>query len=605
MNNVKSKDTQMNVLSVVTKTLAATFHRMWFVFLLLFIGAIAVALLELVPPLLLKRIIDSYLNVGLLDGLWLMATLYVLASVGSSIVGFGLVFVSSYIGQNLILELRFAMADHLRKLPMSYYNRTPLGDTMSRLTSDAETVNSIFSQGGGGGGGGGLSNLPVDLVKSIAILIAMFTLSPGLTLIVLAVVPIVYLVSSYFRRNTYRLQLQIRKTVGAINAFLQETFSGIRIVKAYGKEDQYDGYFQKPLGNNLNAANSAAVYDAYFPVVMQIIRVIVIAAVVWFGAKTGVDARLAITIGGLAAMADLVGRLFTPIEALAQDFQTLQQALAGLKRISELLVEKPEEKGATQHIASVSAAGRNQNAAEIRDISFSYQPGKPVLKNVSLAVPQGRKIAIVGRTGSGKTTLMNLIAGLYTSDTGTISVLGYNPYQVDPHDRRKLLGVVPQNVHIFEGTIKENITLRDGQIPLEAIEKAAQIVGLHDYITGLEKGYDTLLGVGGIKLSFGQGQLLSMARAIISDPALLLLDEPTSGMDAITEAAIFSAFRNISKDRSLITISHRLSGIVDADEVHIMASGRIVQSGTPEKLAGESGWYSVFRQLEDLGWKMD
>ncbi len=250
-------------------------------------------------------------------------------------------------------------------------------------------------------------------------------------------------------------------------------------------------------------------------------------------------------------------------------------------------------------------SNHNINAAEIKEISFSYLPGKPVLKNVSLSVPRGRKIAIVGRTGSGKTTLMNLIAGLYTSGSGSISVLGYNPYQVDPQDRRKLLGVVPQNVHIFEGTIRENITLRDSTIPLEAVEKAARMVGLHDYISKLEKGYDTVLGVGGIRLSFGQGQLLSMARATVSDPTLLLLDEPTSGMDAVTEAAIFNAFRNISKDRSLITISHRLSGIVDADEVHIMASGRIVQSGTPEKLAGESGWYSVFRQLEDLGWRVD
>lgn len=600
------KDSNITILSVVTKALAATFRRLWFVFLLLFISAIAVALLELVPALLLRRIIDSYLKVGRLDGIWLMAAYYVLASVGSSVIGFGQVFINSYLGQNLVLELRFTMADHLTKLPMSYYNRTPVGDTMSRLTSDADTVNAIFSQSGGGGmGGGGLSNLPVDVIKIIVILIAMFVLSPGLTLIVLTAVPVVYLVSSYFRRNTFRLQLQVRRTVGAINAFLQETFSGMRIVKAYGKESQYDGYFQRPLGENLKASNSTAVYDAYFPVVMQIIRVVAIAAVVWFGAKTGIDERLAISLGGLAAMADLIGRLFTPIEALAMEFQTLQRALAGLKRISELLVEKPEEKDTAERITSVSLARRDSKAAEITNLSFSYQPGKPVLKNVSLSVPQGRKIAIVGRTGSGKTTLMNLIAGLYPSDAGTISVLGYNPYQVDPLDRRKLLGVVPQNVHIFEGTIRENITLRDGQIPLEAIEKATQMVGLHDYIVGLEKGYDTFLGVGGTRLSFGQSQLLSMARAVVSDPALLLLDEPTSGMDAVTEAAIFRAFRTISRDRALITISHRLSGIVDADEVHIMASGTIVQSGTPEKLAGESGWYSVFRQLEDLGWKMD
>ena len=587
------------------KALAATFRRLWFVFVLLFIGAVAVALLELVPPLLLKTIIDSYLNAGRLDGIWLMAAYYVLTSVGASFIGFGQAFINSYLGQNLVLELRFAMADHLTKLPLSYYSRNPLGDTMSRLTSDAETVSALFSQSGGGGGGMGLSNLPVDVIKIIAILIAMFALSPGLALIVLAAVPVVYFASNYFRQNTYRTQLQVRRTVGAINAFLQETFSGIRILKAYGKESQYDGYFQKPLEDNLQASNSSAVYDAYFPGVMQIIRAVTIAVVVWFGAKTGLDERLAISIGGLAAMADLIGRLFTPIEALALEFQTLQRAMAGLKRISELLAEETEERGTAQRISPVNLARRDGNVTEIRNISFSYQPGKPVLKNVSLFVPRGRKIAIVGRTGAGKTTLLNLVAGLYTSDEGSISVLGFNPYHVDPRDRRKLLGVVPQRVHLFEGTIRENITLRDEQISLEAIEKATKMVGLHEYIIGLEKGYDTFIGVAGTSLSFGQSQLLSLARAIVSDPALLLLDEPTSGMDAVTEATIFSAFRNISKDRTLITISHRLSGIVDADEVHIMASGRIVQSGTPEKLAGESGWYSVFHQLEGLGWKMD
>lgn len=606
MRSGGNRSDNITVLSIVMKALATTFRRLRFVFVVLFVGVIAVALLELVPPLLLKRIIDSHLTVGQLDGIWVVAAYYVLALLGTSIIGFGLVFINSYLGQNLVLELRFAMADHLAKLPLSYYNRTPMGDTMSRLTSDAETVSAIFSQGGGGGaGGGGLSNLPVDLVKIIAIVIAMFVLSPSLTIIVLAALPVVYLVSNYFRRNIYRLQLQVRRSVGAINAFLQETFSGMRIVKAYGREQQYDGYFQQPLANNLKAVNSVAVYDAYFPGVMQIIRVITIAAVVWFGARTGVDERLAISIGGLAAMADLIGRLFQPIEALAMEFQTLQRALAGLKRISELLIEKPEEKGAAQHIPSVSLPPSNSNVVEIRNLSFGYQPGKPVLKDVSLSVPQGRKIAIVGRTGSGKTTLMNLVAGLYPPDGGAVSILGYNPYQVDPRDRRKLLGVVPQSVHIFEGTIRENITLRDELISLEAIEKAAKTVGLHDYISGLEKGYDTPLGMGGINLSFGQSQLLSMARAIVSDPALLLLDEPTSGMDAVTEAAIFKAFRTISRDRSLITVSHRLSGIVDADEVHIMASGRIVQSGTPEKLAGERGWYSVFHQLEALGWKMD
>ena len=593
----------MTTLGVLGHAFAVTFRKAWPVFLVMFLATIGATLLELAPPFLLKKIIDSYLNAGQLQGLTLMAVLYVLASVAASAVGFVQVFVNGYIGQNVLLELRFLLAEHLAKLPMSYYNRTPVGDTISRLTSDVETVNTIFTHGQANSMG--FSNLPTDVVKIVGVLAAMFAISPRLALIVLAAVPVVYLVSSYFRRNTYQAQLQVRRTVGGINIFLQEIFSGMRTVKAYGKEGEYAGRFQKPLENNLQAVNKAAVYDAYFPCVMQVIRAVVIAAVIWFGARTGVHESLAISIGALAAMADLISRLFAPIDALTAEFQTLQQALAGLKRIVELLREKPEEKVAAQQVTASALASRDGAALEVKGVDFSYRRGEPVLRNVSLTVPQGRKVAIVGRTGAGKTTLLNLIAGLYKPDGGTVDLLGYDPYQLNPSDRRNLLGVVPQDVHVFEGTIRENITLRDETIPMADVERAARTVGLHEFIMGLANGYDTLLGVAGTKLSQGQGQLLSLARAIVSDPAVLLLDEPTSGVDAITEAGIIKAFRQASENRTIVTISHRLSGILDADEVHIMGSGRIVESGRPEELAGQGGWYSVYRQLENAGWKID
>ncbi|MFH1639650.1 MAG: ABC transporter ATP-binding protein [Chloroflexota bacterium] len=597
MSNGKNGNSNVTTFSVMAKALATIFRRMWFIFVLLFMTAVGVTLLELVPPLLLKNIVDNYLNVHLASGIWTAATLYLLASLGTGSLGFVQVFITTYIGQHVLLELRLLMAEHLTKLPISYYNRTPVGETMSRVTSDVDAVNTLFTSG--------ITSALADAFKVIGVVIAMYVISPTLCLIALAAVPVVYLVADYFRRNIYRTQLMVRRAVGVINTFLQEIFNGMKIVKTYGREEQYDAYFQDPLKSHLKAINHAAVYESYFPCVTQVIRAATIALVLWVGARTGLNDRVAITIGGLAAMADLMTRLFTPIEALSQEFQTIQRAMSGIRRIVELLQEKPEEKGNVEHIPSLSLVRGNNRAVDIKNMSFGYQPGKTILKNISLSIPQGKKIAIVGRTGAGKTTLLNLIAGLYAADTGTISVLGFNPYRVDPVDRRELLGVVPQNVHLFEGTIRENITLRDRLISDDDMEKAAKMVGLHDYLMSLDQGYDTLLGVEGTRLSFGQSQLLSLARAIVSDPALLLLDEPTSGMDAATEADIFRAFRTVSQDRAIITISHRLSGIIDADEVHIMASGRIVQSGTPEKLAGESGWYSVFRQLEDLGWKMD
>jgi len=392
--------------------------------------------------------------------------------------------------------------------------------------------------------------------------------------------------------------------VGAINVFLQETFSGMRTIKAYGKEEEYGDRFQKPLESNLKAVNTAAIYDAYFPCVMQVIRVIVIGIVIWFGARTGVDEALAISIGSLAAMADLVTRLFNPVDDITRQFQTLQQALAGLRRIVELLQENPEEKWSQQHISIRSRSHENSIAVEVKDVDFSYRQGERILGHVSLKIPQGTRVAIVGRTGAGKTTLLNLMAGLYKPESGSTSILGYDPYLVNASDRRKLLGIVPQNVHVFEGTIRENITLRDNSIPISEVERAASIVGMHNFITDLSNGYETLLGVEGTKLSRGQGQLLSLARAIVTDPPVLLLDEPTSGVDAVTEASIIKAFRQASLNRTIITISHRLSGILDAETVFIMGSGKIVESGKPAYLARKCGWYSVYRQLENAGWEI-
>ncbi len=594
--------TDITVWRVLGQAFVATFRKAWPVFIAMFAATAAATFLELAPPFLLRKIIDSYLNAGRVNGLWAPAALYILASVGGSAIGFGLVFANTYIGQRILLELRFRLAEHLEKLPISYFQRTPVGDTVSRLTSDVETINTVFSQSSAQAMG--FSNLPVDIVKVVGIVAAMSFISPRLTIIVLAAVPVVYFVSRYFRKNTYRTQLQVRRSVGGINTFLQETFSGLRTVKAYGQERQYADRFQKPLADNLQAVNSTAVYDAYFPCTMQVIRAVVIALVVFLGARTGVDESLAISIGSLAAIADLIGRLFTPIDALTAEFQTLQQALAGLNRVVELLREKPEERGAAQNVAQAALAKQDGITLNVAGVDYSYRKGEPVLKDISLTVPRGKRIAIVGRTGAGKTTLLSLIAGLDKPQGGAISVLGYDPHRVSPGDRRKLLGVVPQTVHMFEGTIKENITLRDDSIPLADVERAARTVGLHAFIVSLPQGYDTFLGVGGTRLSHGQEQLLSLARAIVSDPAVLLLDEPTSGVDAITEAAIIGAFRQAAQDRTILTISHRLSGVLDADEVHIMASGRIVESGRPETLAGQEGWYSKYRQLEDLGWKM-
>jgi ATP-binding cassette subfamily B protein len=554
-------------------------------------------LLELLPPMLLKRIVDINIKSQDIHGAWVTGAFYLLASLGSSSFSFIQTYNTTYIGQNILIELRLLMADNLKRLPIRYYSKTPVGEIMSRMTSDVESVNTLFSSG--------LISAFTDLMKVFGIVAAMLAISPVLCLIALAAAPVIFFTANYFRKNMLVAQMGIRKVVGRVNTYLQELFNGIRIVKAYGREEEYKSRFQPHLNEYLKVNNHAAVYDSYFPCVLQVIRAFSIAIIVWVGSKTGKFDTLAVSIGGLAAFIDLAGRLFNPIEALSQQFQTIQQAMAGLGRISEFLSEEQEEKGAVQFLNDKETLNIRDIHVDVRNISFGYSKDKNILKNVSLTVESGKKIAIVGRTGAGKTSLMNLIAGLYACWDGEISISGIDPFRLSPEDRRKLIGVVPQNISLFEGTIKDNITLRDDKITDEAVEKASKLVGLDAFVQSLPEKYDTVLGISGIKLSFGQNQLLSLARAVVSDPPLLLLDEPTSGLDAMTEEMIFKAFRAVGARRTIITISHRLSGVIDADEVYIMASGKIVQSGPPEKLAGEKGWYNVFRQLEDLGWRYD
>ena len=586
-----------NNMSVIWTVLRSTFGKLKYFYILLCFSAVLLMFLELLPPMLLRKIIDVNLKFGDIFGTWMSAVLYLLASLGSSTFSFIQTYITSYIGQNILLELRLLMANHLKKLPMSYYSKTPVGEVMSRMTSDVESVNTLFSSG--------LINAFTDLMKIFGIVAAMYMISPALCVIALLATPVIFLTANYFRKNMFKAQIDIRNVIGGVNTYLQELFSGIRIVKSYGKEAEYKNRFQPHLNEYLKVNNHAAVYDSYFPCVLQVIRAFAIALILWMGAKTGNFDSMAFSIGGLAAFVDLAARLFNPIEALSQQFQTIQQAMAGLYRVEEFLSEEQEEKGEVQYLNHEKAFNGESIRVDVKNVSFGYSKDKTILKNVSLTVESGKKVAIIGRTGAGKTSLMNLIAGLYGCRDGEISISGIDPFRLSPENRRRLIGIVPQNINLFEGTSRDNITLRDHKISLEAVERAARLVGLDEFIQDLPGKYDTLLGVTGIKLSFGQNQLLSLTRAIVADPPLLLLDEPTSGLDAVTEEMIFKAFKAIGTKRTIITISHRLSGIIDADEVYIMASGEIVQSGPPEKLAGEKGWYNVFKQLEDLGWRYD
>jgi len=562
-------------------------RRNWWLAALLFIMILVSMSLQLMPAFIIRRIIDENFAKGIVQGVWWLAVWYLAVQAGSNVVEFLKVIITTVIGQKILNRLRMLMSQRLSDLPMKFFNNTPVGDVMSRLTTDVDAINTLFSAG--------IIGTLTDMFKIGGLLVSLYILAPQMIWLELAVVPFVFLVSDYFRRNIFRLQKLVRARVADIYTFIQEWLRGIRTVKAYSLEENGKEKFNEPLNNHLIAVSAITAYESWFPCAMQTFRALVIALSLWFAAENGTGLSLGLSVGALAAISDLVGRLFAPIEALAQDFQTIQQAMAGIARVREFMDEPVEDRERIEQTVDES------RGLEIRGVIFAYGSIN-VLNDISVELEHGAKSVFIGRSGAGKTTLMNIVAGLYPPGAGSVRICGVDPYTLPPASRRRLVGIVPQTPQIFDGTVRENITLGDDTITEEEIEAAVRAVGLEDMVAALPEAYDTVIGEGAHGLSSGEIQLLSLARAIAADPKILLLDEPTSGMDSQTEQRVFDAIREAGHGRTIFSISHRLSGIVDADRVYLMASGRIVESGSSDELARRDGWYAMYQRIENAGW---
>lgn len=571
----------------IGKATARVLLENWWLAALLIAAIVASMSLQLIPAFLIRQIVDENFAKGVSEGVWLLAVWYLAASAGANIVEFLQLIITTVLGQKILNKLRMFMSERLSKLPMKYFTGTPVGDVMSRLTTDVDAINTLFSAG--------IIGIITDLFKIGGLLVSLYVIAPQLIWLEVAVVPLVYLMSNYFRKNIYKFQKLVRARIADIYTFIQEWLRGIKTVKAYALEQSGEVKFREPLNNQLSAISSISFYDSWFPCIMQTFRAVVIAASLWFAAQNGTSWSLALSAGALAAIVDLVGRLFTPIEALATEFQTIQQAMAGIARVREFASEPVEER------AHIDQPIDETRGLEINGVSFAYG-NTNVLHNINVSLQHGEKSVFIGRSGAGKTTLMNLVAGLYCPSEGTVRIYGADPYTLPPQKRRRLIGVVPQMPQIFDGTVRENITLGDDTITREEIVSAVEAVGLGDTVRSLPHGYDTVIGEGAAGLSSGEIQLLSLARAIAANPKILLLDEPTSGMDSKTEQRVFEAIRMAGEGRTIFSISHRLSGIVDADCVYLMANGRIVESGTSDELSGRDGWYAMYQKIENAGW---
>jgi ATP-binding cassette subfamily B protein len=574
--------------NLIWRSVTDVLRKRIFLLVLLLLAIVASMALQLTPAFLIRRIIDQHFVTGQLEGVWSLAVVYLLITSGSNVVEFLKVALTTLIGQSILMGLRTKMAKRLTELPIDYFLATPTGDIMSRLTTDVDAINNLFSAG--------IINVFTNLFKIGGLLVSLYVMAPQLIWLEIVVIPVVYFASDFFRKRIFILQKTVRLRISAIYTFIQEWISGIRTVKAYSAEKVGKKKFHSLLNDLLDTINKISSYDSWFPCVMQTLRAMVITAALWLCAPNGTTLSFGLTVGTLAAIIDLVGKLFSPIEALATEFQTIQQSMAGIARVNDFFAEVIE----VRHFQEQNS---DDSGIVIKDLRFAYGE-TPVLSNINLNIEKGEKAVFIGRSGAGKTTLMNLVSGIYAPQKGSVRVCGVDPFALPPEQRRRLIGIVPQMPQIFDGTIAENITLGDKTISQEQVINAAKIVGIHELISSMPEAYETVIGEGEVGLSSGEVQLLSIARAIAANPKVLLLDEPTSGMDTQTEARIFAAIRATSEGRTIFSISHRLSGIIDADIIHIVAQNGIVESGAPEQLAKQNGWYAMYSRIDNAGWDL-
>lgn len=555
-----------------------------------------IAGVEILQPLIVKYGIDHNLSKKSLDGLGWVALAFASSLVIHGLFQYVYLYILNITGQRAMRDLRKGMFRHLQRLPNSFFDKSPLGRIMTRLTNDVESLNEMFASG--------LVSLIGDFVKMVGIVVIMLTVNFRLALVTFSIVPVLVFLTWIFRmrmRDAYRA---IRVKIARINAYLQETLSGMQIVQLYVREGYNLEEFSRVNAEHRDANYLSIKYDALLFAIVEAAGRLTIALLIWYGAGLVYTHLLGqqmpglveagITIGTLYAFIDWIGKFFEPIRDLSAKYSVMQAAMASSERIFELLdtpVERdePEEPVHLEHV---------RGEIEFRRVTFAYNPGDVVLRDLSFTVKPGEKIAVVGHTGAGKTTIIRLLSRFYEPQSGEILLDGVNIRNLRLRELRRHLGVVLQDVFIFSGDIDYNIRLGNPEITQQQARDAARNVNADRFIQRLPQGYHEELRERGGNLSVGQRQLLSFARALAYDPAILILDEATSSVDTETELLIQAAVRELMRGRTSIVIAHRLSTIRDVDRILVLHKGRLREAGTHADLLAQRGIYYKLYELQ-------
>lgn len=557
------------------------------VFALAVLLTVVLAPLATLRPWLVQDIVDNYIFVSDTHGLTRMALILCGVLIVEASLRYVFIYATSWLGQAVIRDLRVRVFKHIVRLRLSYFDRTPIGTSTTRTINDIEAINTVFSQGS--------ITIIADLIMLLTVLGVMFYTSWKLTLICLATMPFLIIASYIFKEKVKVSFQRVRTEIARMNAFLQERITGMRIVQIFNAEQQEMGKFGK-INREYTQANldSILYYAVFFPVV-EIIAAASLGLMVWWGAQDALRAG-GVTLGALVAFPIYLDMLFRPIRTVANNFNTLQMGLVASERVFGV-IDKAD------HIENNGTVQPEKLIGEVafKNAWFAYNAKEYVLKDISFHIRPGQTLALVGSTGSGKTTIINILNRFYDIDKGSILIDGKDIREYELEALRRRIGIVLQDVFLFSGSVLDNITLRDPRFSREEVVEAARLIGAHEFIERLPGGYDYQVMERGATLSMGQRQLISFVRALIFDPDILILDEATSSIDPETESVIQYAIEKLIAKRTSIIIAHRLSTIRHADNIMVLSKGEVQEFGSHEELLRiEDGHYRHLYEMQFL-----